>query len=243
MPKEFRCPSCERALRLPETLLGRSVKCPRCSKTFTAGDPDDRPRRSAAPKEEAATESPAVYSSVDELEECDSPVDELVVCDEERPGPGTGDEEGSPGRQASLGAGEEPERRPRRRRRRMSEDEAAAAVRLPAIGLMIVVGLGLGAVVVFLAVTLYQFVQEVSDMKVPRGPGRLGAAVYVLLLFWGPVVMGGGLKMMRLENLKAARAACVVAMLPCNPFFVVGAPLGIWGLIVLSRPEVHRWFG
>jgi predicted Zn finger-like uncharacterized protein len=32
------CPSCQRALRVPDTLLGQLVKCPTCSHTFTAPD-------------------------------------------------------------------------------------------------------------------------------------------------------------------------------------------------------------
>jgi predicted Zn finger-like uncharacterized protein len=30
------CPSCNRALRVPEELIGKSVKCPTCGKAFTA---------------------------------------------------------------------------------------------------------------------------------------------------------------------------------------------------------------
>jgi len=30
------CPSCQRTLRVPESLLGQAVKCPSCSHTFTA---------------------------------------------------------------------------------------------------------------------------------------------------------------------------------------------------------------
>ena len=30
------CPSCQRTLRVPESLLGQLVKCPTCQQTFTA---------------------------------------------------------------------------------------------------------------------------------------------------------------------------------------------------------------
>ncbi len=45
------CPSCQRTLRVPETLLGQAVKCPSCSVTFTAPEQveESPPRRPAPP--------------------------------------------------------------------------------------------------------------------------------------------------------------------------------------------------
>src|SRR5260370_16133920 len=36
MQKMISCPSCQRELRVPDQLLGKLVKCPACSTTFTA---------------------------------------------------------------------------------------------------------------------------------------------------------------------------------------------------------------
>src|SRR5262245_46758655 len=36
MPEIVNCPQCERKLKVPDTLLGKSVKCPTCGVTFTA---------------------------------------------------------------------------------------------------------------------------------------------------------------------------------------------------------------
>ena len=36
MPEIINCPQCERKLRMPEEMLGRTVKCPSCSTVFTA---------------------------------------------------------------------------------------------------------------------------------------------------------------------------------------------------------------
>ena len=44
MPGVVNCPSCERRLSVPETLVGEWVKCPTCGETFTA-DPDGPPPR------------------------------------------------------------------------------------------------------------------------------------------------------------------------------------------------------
>jgi predicted Zn finger-like uncharacterized protein len=48
------CPSCQRALRVPEDLLGQWVKCPSCGETFTAPDSADElaPRPRPAPPPE-----------------------------------------------------------------------------------------------------------------------------------------------------------------------------------------------
>lgn len=43
------CPSCQRPLRVPESLLGQSVKCPSCGQIFTAPDQleEETPQRAA----------------------------------------------------------------------------------------------------------------------------------------------------------------------------------------------------
>jgi predicted Zn finger-like uncharacterized protein len=49
MPIQIACPSCTRQLRVPEDLLGKSVRCPSCQSTFTAagadGDASSEPPR------------------------------------------------------------------------------------------------------------------------------------------------------------------------------------------------------
>jgi hypothetical protein len=49
-------------------------------------------------------------------------------------------------------------------------------------------------------------------------------------------------KMRRLELYGLAVAASVLAMLPCHPGFIIGLPIGLWSLMVLSRPEVKAAF-
>ena len=45
MANVISCPKCERQLRVPDDLIGQSVKCPSCSETFTA----ELPRREPPP--------------------------------------------------------------------------------------------------------------------------------------------------------------------------------------------------
>jgi hypothetical protein len=57
MPNVINCPSCERRLNVPDTLVGEAVKCPTCGETFTA-DPDSPPPR--RPEDEAPPAGRAV---------------------------------------------------------------------------------------------------------------------------------------------------------------------------------------
>lgn len=41
MPDIIRCPSCQRKLQVPETLLGQDVQCPNCGSTFVAALSDN----------------------------------------------------------------------------------------------------------------------------------------------------------------------------------------------------------
>jgi hypothetical protein len=58
MPTLVRCPSCERKLRIPDTLLGKRVKCPTCGTTF-AGE-EEQPAGNGVParREDEAPEGP-----------------------------------------------------------------------------------------------------------------------------------------------------------------------------------------
>src|SRR6266478_5869515 len=61
MPSIISCPSCQKQLKVPDELIGKSVKCPGCKETFTAQtmsksspapareDVMEKPRKKAAP--------------------------------------------------------------------------------------------------------------------------------------------------------------------------------------------------
>jgi hypothetical protein len=58
----------------------------------------------------------------------------------------------------------------------------------------------------------------------------------------GIVMIVGGLKMMRLQSHGLATTASVLALLPCGPAGIIGLIVGIWSLVVLSRPDVKAAF-
>lgn len=61
MATTSRCPSCQRMLRVPETLLGQDVRCPGCQLIFTAGD-EVPPQSAAAGPTHSAPAAPPPYS-------------------------------------------------------------------------------------------------------------------------------------------------------------------------------------
>lgn len=73
MSSTISCPSCQRTLRVPESLLGKNVKCPGCSHRFTAADQseseEEAPRRSTSVSEKPSRRPAAPPSPPPEDEE------------------------------------------------------------------------------------------------------------------------------------------------------------------------------
>lgn len=222
MPQQVRCPECDATLRVPDHLLGKNVKCPRCKQTFTA----------------------QVEREVDELEEAETepepepprPRKRPVIRDEEDE-----EEEERPRRRRPRDEDEdeeEEEDRPRRRRRRRGGN-AAAMVTGPAIALLV---LGILGVLVGIAYVVLVFTGSMLDPNA-SGIAKVGPIVYSFAwVLWGLVVLSGGIYMKGLRNRGSVMTACIFAMLPCNICCILGLPFGIWGLVVLSNSEVQRAF-
>ncbi len=69
MPTVISCPSCSKQLKVPDELIGRSVKCPGCKETFTA-----KAASKSAPVEEEIVEKPRKKAAPPpEEEEDDAP--------------------------------------------------------------------------------------------------------------------------------------------------------------------------
>lgn len=125
-------------------------------------------------------------------------------------------------------------------------------VRPPAIALIVIGALNGGLGLMTLASGLLRLVGAIDT-----GPGPMngaertgyligtfaGYAVGGISLLLAPMVIFGGIKMMKGQKLGLARAASVIAMLPiASCCFIAGLPIGIWALIVLSKPDVKAFF-
>src|SRR5262249_50772731 len=57
------------------------------------------------------------------------------------------------------------------------------------------------------------------------------------------IILYGALQMKGLKSLGMAKTACYLALIPCcGPCYILGIPFGIWGLVVLSDPQVQQAF-
>jgi hypothetical protein len=70
--------------------------------------------------------------------------------------------------------------------------------------------------------------------------GGIFANIFGLAL--NSFIIFGALKMKNLENRGLAMAASIVALIPCFTCYCIGIPVGIWSLVVLSKPEVKAAF-
>jgi hypothetical protein len=210
-------------LRVPEALVGKNVKCPKCETTFIAEL--DAP---AAPEGVVREPTPSATASSRRREE------EF----QDEPPPPLDDDEDYP-------------RPRRRRRRRLDYGQAESDVAGPAIAMMVVAGLDIAYHVVALLMNLLGVGLAAAstpkgaagpqgvDLIVNLGSGIIGA---IIGLSFALLILVGAIKMKNLSSYGLAMTACIISMLPCHSCCCLGLPFGIWGLVILNKPEVKDAF-
>jgi len=74
-----------------------------------------------------------------------------------------------------------------------------------------------------------------------EGAFGIGSSLVGILI--AAFVIYAALKMKELSQWSLALVASILALIPCiSPCCVVGLPIGIWSLIVLTKPEVRSAF-
>ena len=69
--------------------------------------------------------------------------------------------------------------------------------------------------------------------------------VFVLVMLLpatGAIIAWGGWKMLHLKSHVLALTAAILALVPCQPLFILGWVFGIWSLVVLNRPHIRAAF-
>ena len=120
----------------------------------------------------------------------------------------------------------------------------------PAIALIVLGALNIVLAVGRIAMTLAGFgtaaLQNSSnDMQksVLAFMGTFGIALFAIGIIGGLLILFGGIKMRRLQSYGLCMTASIVAMIPCvSVCCIIGLPIGIWSLVVLSKPEVKSLF-
>ena len=118
----------------------------------------------------------------------------------------------------------------------------------PSIGLIVVAVLGFIAQatsVIFhlVGASFFAMSQMPRQAWANMLSGTLGMMLSIVGILVSGLILAGGLKMRKFENYPLAMTASIVAMIPCiSPCCIVGLPIGIWALVVLSKPEVKSAF-
>lgn len=117
----------------------------------------------------------------------------------------------------------------------------------PAIGLMITAILGLLAQLTSLLFRVVGTSMLPAEQGAPGWAtalyGATGVVTAIIGILMSILIFIGALKMKQLSNYGLAMTASIVAMIPCiSPCCLLGLPIGIWALVVLSKPEVKSAF-
>lgn len=127
--------------------------------------------------------------------------------------------------------------------------DASDQVSGPSVGLLIT-GI-LGGVLSFIgliasifetgieSIKAHRYIEEYSDLA----EGATGVALCFVGLLVAGFIIYASLKMKELTQWGLCVAASIIAMIPCiSPCCIVGLPIGIWCLVVLTKPEVRASF-
>ena len=127
--------------------------------------------------------------------------------------------------------------------------EASDQVSGPSIGLLITGILGAALSFIGLIASLFETgIESIKSSEFIGGYARIAeGAAGVAFCFVGLLVAGfiiyASLKMKALTQWSLCVAASIIAMIPCiSPCCIVGLPIGIWCLVVLTKPEVRASF-
>jgi hypothetical protein len=120
----------------------------------------------------------------------------------------------------------------------------------PAIGLIItgalniVLALGRGVMTMLgIGASTIQSTNNADADKVLAIFSTFGLVFAIVGVLGGIFILFGAMKMRRLESYGLCMAASIVAMIPClSACCLVGLPIGIWSLVILSKPEVKSAF-
>jgi len=133
-----------------------------------------------------------------------------------------------------------------------SREAALSAVKGPAIALIVVASIGIVLYLISIVGHLLGSGQGLNrDMSnlppqlqeiLRNNAGPQGALFALLALAINAFVLIGALKMLKLQSHTFAIITCIVAMIPCSCCCFFGLPFGIWGLVMLNKPDVKSQF-
>jgi predicted Zn finger-like uncharacterized protein len=222
MANTIHCPSCNRELRVPDELLGKKVKCPACSTTFTASvaGPQEAP---PAPMPEPGQEEVPAHPRPTRRPAADEYEEEPPEEDFDRP-----------------------------RRFSRAQERAKGRIMAPAICLLVAAILGVLAGLLQIGISFTpqpplpppqpgepEWIREFQ--KSSRGPTALIGGV-IGVVYCG-IIIFASIQMLNMRMWGFSLAGSIMSMINCfNCCCILGLPFGIWATIVLSDQEVKNAF-
>lgn len=130
--------------------------------------------------------------------------------------------------------------------------DAAAQVSGPSIGLLVTGIIGgifsfLGLIMTFMGTSLSTFmadrIEDFDEQYLELYEGAAGIVSSFIGIAVAIFIIYAALKMKELSQYGLAMAASILAMIPCiSPCCIIGLPIGIWCLVILTRPDVKSAF-
>ncbi len=131
--------------------------------------------------------------------------------------------------------------------------DAYSALAVPAVLLMITAAIGMAwqffgmawnVLALMGVVAAPQFGEMPQEMQAFQAlSGGLGIIFNVIGILIGVIVLLGAIKMKNLQAYGFAMTSAILALVPCvSPCCLLGFPVGIWALVVLSKQEVKAAF-
>lgn len=118
-------------------------------------------------------------------------------------------------------------------------------VKGPATGLKVVAWIGIAFALLTVLINVLGVlgaIERAQEGAAALFAGTLGFVSAVLGLGVGVFQLVAAGKMTNLVDHKLCMIASITAMVPCFSCWLVGLPIGIWALVVLSKPEVKSAF-
>ena len=123
----------------------------------------------------------------------------------------------------------------------------------PALGLMITAGIGIAFQILGLLASVLNigfagmdpsmYGDDMPGWATIMASGTLSVVSAIIGILIGVLIIYGAMQMRKLESYGLAVAVSIIAMIPCiSPCCLLGLPIGIWSLVVITKPEVKAAF-
>jgi predicted Zn finger-like uncharacterized protein len=244
MPEMVSCPGCKARIKVPDALLGKTVKCPGCKTQFVAEvveEPEEKapPQKSSAGSQVTSRKSPPAartpppldqLEELDQLDELEEEEEEVVASDEDE----DEDEE--------KGKGKKGKKKPVRRPLAQEEWEG---VRKGLWFFTLALFIGVGAAVVFLVLSLITLLITVGTAFASQDVWATGGVVMVAMGIIGALWLITYASVLALNIIGAGRCAAVPSerhgarsLGKAANYLAIGGTIGV-GVYIVMR--VFSW--